>query len=163
MKIIVELEQTDIACADENDFRALCFILQTYAKIVQTRLPDKHLADIDDMAHAWAEKKLNRKPASTKEATESEVETTAEIKNDVLATEKTETSSNATTDLTDAEKSEIREKIETELKQITFESKGKNLSSELKSILRNDYGVKKLSDLSDDKAQEILARMKKLV
>ncbi len=145
MTITITLDHADIAGTDENDFQALCFILQTYAKITRAQLPTSHLSKIDKMAHDWADKKLEN------------VEKTSSNEDPKPAENQQETK----TDSPPVEDSINRKSIEAEIKQIATAGKEKGVSKKIKEFI-HDYGVEKLSDVPNEKIQELLEKVKAL-
>lgn len=175
MRITIELEQTDIACASENDFQALSFILQTYAKIVQTQLPAKHLAGIEEMARAWMDSKLNCKNESGKESAGNKTETSVPEQtegNTEKNNQETKTSENPQPAENTSSENEPkpsangkpvdREKICKQIQNIVSE---KGVGKKVKEILIG-YGVSLGEDMlkrtPDDKLSELLEKVKVL-
>ena len=143
MTITITLDHSDIACTDENDFQALCFILQTYAKITRAQLPTSHLSKIDKMAHDWADKKLENVEKTSSNEDPKPAENSPEAKTPPV------------------EDSINRKGIEAEIKQIATAGKEKGVSKKIKEFI-HDYGVEKLSDVPNEKIQELLEKVKAL-
>lgn len=137
MKIVIELEHSDLVNSESQELTALFTVIQAYAKAVKkpkkitpqiyTDEVHKHEERIKEMARQEAEKKVEKNSA----------ENTVENSFD-------------------------RKKIEQEIRILSREGKEKHLSSKIKDIIRNEYGVNLLEEVPDEKISELLEKVKTL-
>ena len=137
MKIIIELDHTDIVNSSAPEFEALFTVIQMYAKTVklQKEIVPKVFSD-----ELKKQEEKHRAQAQSHFEKNSTAEKNSAVENS-------------------AEKNFNRAEIEAEIKKIALDKKESGASKKIKEFIQS-YGVEKLSEVPDEKIIELLEKVR---